>query len=260
MATVLFKTGLINVAPPWLRKLLGKKLLEAIGEQIDVLDDYAVQGVKLRFPVDAPDPSALGMLGRERRIRRGPGEAAITYARRLRRWLDDHKGRGGPYALLNQLDAFFESWLNVRMDVVYASGTRRWIDAAVPGVITRDSITWNADGSGKWARFWVFYYVPTSIPGVGDTIITQAGDTIITQAGDTLITDGTISPSELSEDEREIFRCIPREWSAGHIDRVTAVLLWGDARLVGYPPGRLVGEPGMVVGPAQQPVILPIEA
>lgn len=136
-----------RVSPPWLRRLNAARVMEGIADVLDEQVDRLVQGIKLRFPGAPPrdpDPGALALTGRERRIRRGPGESAATYARRVRIWLDSHRTRGGPYALLEQLYAFFLDWLNVRMDVVYWSGTRRWIDE--DGVITRDSITWSASG------------------------------------------------------------------------------------------------------------------
>lgn len=235
MARLYFSPALQRRMPPWLRRVVGTKLMAAIGDQLDNLVDRTVDGVKLRFPTDESDDLAISYIGAERRIRRGPGESEQTYARRLRRWWDDHRGRGGPYALLRQLDAFFESWLNVRMDVVYASGTRRWIDDAVPGVITRDAVVWDADGTGKWARTWVFFYVSALIPSIGDTIVTSDDDELITEGGDTLVTDGTISPDALSASEEEIFRTIPREWSAAHIDKIHVVLLWDDRRLWNYP-------------------------
>lgn len=258
--------GLVRrLSPPWLRRKWAVHVMEGIAGVIDAQIARLVRGAKLRYPGAPPhaiDADALALTGAERRIRRGPGEAATTYASRLVRWWDDHKGRGGPYALLRQLDRFFQSWLNVRMDVVYQSGTRRWIDAAATveaSVITRDSITWNGDASGDWSRFWVFFYVPLLIPGTGDQLITFAGDNIITQAGDNLVTDNDISFSSLSDSELELFRAIPREWSAAHITKIYVVLLGGDARLVGYPTGRLVGEPGMTVTPPQLPVITTIE-
>lgn len=234
MARILFKTGLLRVLPPWLQRAIGKKLVDSISEQIDDLDNRLVDGVKLRLPADAPDPTALGMIGRERRIRRGPAESPITYARRLRRWLDDHKGRGGPYALLYQLDGFWQDSLNVRMDVVYQSGTRRWISAATTveeSVITRDSVVWGGDGTGKWARFWVFFHLTG---GLENVLITEDGDTLITEDGDVIVAE-LLTGGSVTDEDAEMFRIIPREWSAAHIDQIVVALLYGLARLWNYP-------------------------
>jgi hypothetical protein len=237
MARLLFESGILNAVPPWLRRSIGGRLMRAFGAQIDLEVDRAALGVKARFPAHDPDDideASLAAIGRERRIRRGPNEDAETYARRLRGWWDAHRGKGGPYELLRQLDAFFEAWLDVRMDVVYASGTRRWIDA--DSVVTKDAISWGiADGSGKWARVWVFFHVPATIPGTGEALTTLGSEELITQGGESLITDGTVSPAELSDEEREIFKMIPREWTAAHVDRTRVVLLWGARRLWRYP-------------------------
>lgn len=150
MARVPYTEIVKRVTPPWLQRKVAGRLMLTLAEQADDMVTRAVQGVALRFPGalgGTIDPSSLAYTGRERRIRRGPGEDAVTYARRLRTWWDAHQTRGGPYALLGQLYAFFLDWLNVRMDVVYYSGTRRWMDVA--GVITRDSITWSVPPNGE---------------------------------------------------------------------------------------------------------------
>ncbi len=146
MARTPYTTLVRRVTPPWLQRTVGGRLMQVLAGQADELVDKTIDAVLLRLPGAQAtiDPGALALTGRERRIRRGPGEDAATYARRLRGWWDAHRTRGGPYALLGQLYAFFLDWLNVRMDVVYYSGTRRWIDEA--GTITRDSIAWTASG------------------------------------------------------------------------------------------------------------------
>lgn len=153
MARVPYTSAIRRVVPPWLQRLVGARVLESLAAQADAAVEQLVDGVLLRFPgVTTPiDPGALALIGSERRIRRGPSEDAATYARRLRGWWDAHRTRGGPYALLGQLRAFFFDWLPVRMDVVYYSGTRRWMDE--DGVITRDAIEWTASGKEEGEAF-----------------------------------------------------------------------------------------------------------
>lgn len=232
MARVSFSYAMKRVAPPWLQRTVGGKLLVAVGNRIDELVDRTRDGVALRFP--GQDADALPYIGRERRIRRGPGEAAATYAGRLRGWWDAHRNRGGPYALLEQLYAFFLDTLNVQMDVVYHSGTRRWVDAA--GTVTRDAVTWGADGSSLWAQIWVFFYLGADPTGI-------------------------VTASTASDDDAEMFRAIPREWSAAHLKTVTLVLLYGIARCWNYPqpvPTWAVWGTQTTWG-GDVPVILPIE-
>lgn len=223
---------LLANAPPWLLRTQGRKFLEAVGQAFDALDQRVVDGVRSRWPL-AVDNSSLALLGRERRLRRGLYETDTTYARRLRVWLDRHRVRGGPYALLGQLHDYFLSFLPGRKDVVYWSGTRRWIDE--DGAITRDSIEWEADGSDEWAQIWVVFYVPDLIALPGDLLMTLDHEILTTLDGDSLATSESISPGDLTPAEAEIFTGIVREWSAAHVKRIHVVLIWDDRRLWSYP-------------------------
>lgn len=84
---------LLDSVPPWLTRVVGEKYLRALGDEIDALVTRVSQAVRHRFPNDI-DESALARIGRERRIRRGPGEDPETYATRLRGWWDMHRIRG----------------------------------------------------------------------------------------------------------------------------------------------------------------------
>lgn len=236
MARQTFTTKLRLIMPPWLQRTVGAKLLTAIGEQIEALLVRTALSVKLRFPGHDEanvDEEALAYIGRDRKIRRGPSEDAVTYARRLRLWFQTHRTRGGAYALLRQLHAYTLDWLNVRMDVVAKSGRRRWIDE--DGVITADTITWDTDPDQGWAHVWLFFYLPDEIPLGFDYIVTHDGDRWVTHDGDFWVASRTISPSEMSDDEKAIFTAVAREWSAAHIPYITVVLLYGVGELWDYP-------------------------
>lgn len=216
MARLLFATAIKLIVPPWLQRTSGAKLMMALGDVMDEQVDRTTDSVWLRFPTDSPDPDALTYMGRDRRFRRGPNEPPTNFARRMLRWWEAHKRRGSPYEMLTQLWGYFYGTLSAPFDVVAYSGLRHSID--VNGVVTQDQITWSADGSNRWARIWVFFYLAAD-PGV------------------------------LTEDQKEVYRAIPRDWSAAHLDKITIVLLWGDAGLWGYPPGKLWGDtPGEVWG------------
>lgn len=257
MARLYLASALVQISPPWLGRTVGGKVMRGLADELDALTDRLVEGVKARFP-GLVTVETLPLIGRERRIRRGPGEDGTTYARRLRTWWDAHRTRGGPYALLGQLYAFFLDWLDVRMDVVYYSGTRRWQDAGGGGVVTRDAVTWDADGTDEWAKVWVFFYVPESIPRSSAYLITFGGDRIVQFDGGGILLVESIAPDELTAEEAEVFKAIPRDWSAAHIKLTTVVLLWGARRLWNYPQpvptwsawgasGALWGEPPVVL-------------
>jgi hypothetical protein len=232
MIPPLFTRELISTVPAWLTRAVGEATMRSFGDQLDALARRVAHAVRQRFPADIDD-SSLARIGRERRIRRGPGEDAQTYARRLRIWWDMHRIRGGPYALLWNLHHFFLDWLPGRKDVLDYRGKLVWIDAG--GTITRDAITWTADGSAEWAQFWVFFYVPDVISLPDDLLATLAGEILTTLDGDPLATTSTILPGSISPVEAEIFCAIPREWSAAHVKRIHVVLLWDIAHLWEYP-------------------------
>lgn len=200
MASTAFRIAILRVMPPWLRRTNGAKVLGAIGMQVDALADQTAAGVRARFPGFVED--ALPLIGRERRIIRGPGETSATYSVRLRRWWDDHRRRGGAYALLEQLFAYY-ALAPRRLDVVAHSGTRYVVDET--GEITRDVIEWGADGTDLWAQVWLFHRLDEA---------------------------PLITPEDVA-----VYLAIPREWSAGHVLPIPVWLIWPGAELWDYPPG-----------------------
>jgi hypothetical protein len=137
-------TVLRTILPPWLRRKNGFRLMGALADVLDDVIDRTALAVAARFPTDVAAPDALAGIGADRRIRRGPAEGAVTYARRLRGWWDAHKRRGSPYALLGQLFAYWRDTFPMRIDAVAQSGLRHVM--AVDGSITRDEIVWDGNG------------------------------------------------------------------------------------------------------------------
>lgn len=201
-----FRDRVLAIAPPWLRRGFGEKLLYAIGVQCDAYADALVAGAKQRFP-GLYSFDALPALGRERRIARGRNETQVGYAARLAGFLALHQTRGGPYALLTQLYRYFAPD-NVPIDLVYYAGSVRYrMDA--DGAIVRDYVSWTPDSNAaKWARWWLFYY-----------------------------TDQW-AEFEPSDEEATELRLIPRQWNAAH-PLGTVVLFPSGAEMWNWPPGRL---------------------
>jgi len=196
-------SALIAIVPPWLQRTNGGAIVRAFG---DVLDDVLFdtsEGVRARFPGHTED--ALGAIGRERRISRGYSESSTAYASRLSRWRIDHRKRGGPIAMLRQLEAFWSASPK-RISIRYASGT--WwtldpttLDADGLGTITRSTHTSNADLT-RWARCSVVYEL-------------------------------TADPGTLTYADWQAYMQIPNEWNAGHVQlRVFATWngggMWGE--------------------------------
>lgn len=222
-----FQYGILQVAPPWLQRRVGSALLRSIGEVTDNHIDRLVEGVRYRFPNGAR-PDALGVLGADRRLRRGPGEDSVTYAARLRSWLDAHRTRGSTGALLAQVFEYFRASLSVPIEIVDYAGNRHLV--APDGTITRDRIIWGGDGSGNWARVWVMINLPdTNLPV---PILNAAGEPVLDGSGNP--TFNLVNIFALTEAERELLCAVPRDWSAAHIERTTVVLLHPGVELWGY--------------------------
>lgn len=188
------------VMPPWLMRTEGLKLIGGIADVIDDHRDRAVAGVKLRLP-GLYTLEGVDMIGRERRLRRGPNEDAELFAARLLRWWEDHRTRGNGYALLEQMLAYLVDTIDPPYEVISYRGVRHEIDAN--GAITRDSVTWGTDETGMWARLWVFLYDPDPGPASAATM--------------------------------ELYAAIVRDWIPAHVSHCYVVVLHPDTRLWDYP-------------------------
>jgi hypothetical protein len=244
-----FIAAMLRVSPPWLRRMIGGAIMQGLGTPIEGEVDRNVAGLRMRFPGGGADEDALGYTGRERRILRGPGELAETYAIRLRKWWDSHRIRGNAYALLDQMHAYFLA-TNPGLEIVYVANTGT-ADARVDtaGVITRGGNVmpgWTGDGEvpPQWARFWLFLELP------GDTfntvLVDENGDPIVDEAGEAILV--AISIYALGPEELAEICAVPHEWSAAHIDRIYIGIIPPDGILWGYPASLTWGEPGRTWG------------
>lgn len=196
-----FRDALREISPRWLKKGLAEKILYSFGIHMDLVGDAAIDGVKKRFPLLLDAVDALGLTGRSRKIARGPNETDVSYANRLIPWLDHHKTRGGPYAMLRQLAAFWAP-TPFTIDLVYESGKRFHMPAGGNIAIGSGS-PWDGDTT-HWARWWLIYDWPGSAapdglwsdPGVWD---------------DNGTWDSDLTIAEVAE-----IRLVPSEWNAAH--------------------------------------------
>jgi hypothetical protein len=203
-----FRDAVREISPWWLRGKRAGSVLYAIASQLDLLADGVRAGVKMRFPGLYSDES-LPLIGRERRIRRGRFETNEKYASRLIPWLDRHRLRGGPYALLGQVHAFYAP-NNFPVELRYASG-RRYVMDPDDGSIVRGDVVWTPPGDpAQWARWWLTYTWPTAIEDDGTWGDPGTWD------------DGGVWDTNLAPDDVRDIRLIPREWNAQHsIGRIT---------------------------------------
>lgn len=220
-----FRDALRRITPRWLATGLAEKILYAIGLHLDGIGDGCADGVKKRFPEPADD--SIDKIGRDRSILRGPTELATDYGARMKTWLDDHRNRGGPYALLDQTGRF---WLEVYdLSLLYASGTR-FDRAKVTGIVTRATSIAGFGSVLGWANWWlVFTWTPT-----------LATDGIWSDSG--LWDDAGTWDSSLSLEDANNLKLVPTAWNTAHA-KGRVVLLHDGAELWGLPVG-LWGDPG----------------
>jgi hypothetical protein len=204
-----FRDAMREISTPWLRGIVGGGVLYAIGYQFDMLTDALLAGVKARFP-GLYTYESLALLGRERRIRRGRTESDEVYASRMLPWLDHHRIRGGPYAMLAQIHAHYAP-ANFLVELRYTSSRR--YSMALDGTVTRSEVAWTPPGNpAQWARWWLYYEWPTPIDDDGIWSDPGTWD------------DGGVWDSNLSPTEVRDARLVPREWNAAHaIGRVVLV-------------------------------------
>ena len=239
MAVSTYRDTLRAISPRWLQRGNAQRLLFALGVHVDAFADALVAGLKQRLP-GLYSPDALPLLGRERRIRRGLWETDAVYASRLLRWLDDHRRRGGPYALLAQLRATFAP-SNFPIELLYyptalLGGEARRYSMDADGVVERDSVPWIPDDDAThWARWWLIYHWPSPIlgdgtwddPGLWDPALSEGG------GGQPL----GVWDSDLTLDEVVALRTVPAEWNAAHAFGYL-VLLPATVELWDYPLGN----------------------
>jgi hypothetical protein len=204
-----FRDAIREISPWWLRGPIGGSVLYAIGSVVDHVADGLRAGVKLRFPSYYSNES-LPLIGRERRIRRGRFESEAKYASRLLPWLDYHRLRGGPYALLAQVHAFYEP-NNFPIELRYASG-RNYVMDPSDGSVVRGDVVWTPPGGflPRWARWWLIYTWGEAISDDGIWSDPGTWD------------DGGVWDTDLSAATVRDLRVVPREWNAAHaIGRIT---------------------------------------
>lgn len=217
-----FESSFVRLLPRWLTEGEGGLVLRSLTR---VVDEWALrmrEGLMAGFPDYAPD-DALALIGRGRKIARGIDEPREAYAIRLKRWLDDHRVRGGPIALLQQVGAYWDHAPNgpIRMTLVYRSGVR--FERDVDGTISASLGTWNVDDEPeRWARWWLIFHWPDVL------------DPAPEWGGGTEWGDGTVWGSSLDSELVEQLRLVPYEWNAAHcLGRIR--LIGPDTELWGFP-------------------------
>jgi hypothetical protein len=206
----------MNLAPVWLQKTYGTRLMYSIGVLVDALADLVLDGVTARFPgVGTTD--ALDEIGADRVIVRGFAETNETYTERLIRWLDDWALTGASNARMRQLIGYLTTpTVTPQMRDVFqtneATPTAVWhtiaSGAGPEGDVTIDLVTpsnWNWDNQPeRYWRIWPIVYVG----GIFDT------DGNWDDAG--TWDDGGVWDTTASIEQVAAIRALVNTWRAAH--------------------------------------------
>lgn len=224
MTELQFRHTIKAWCPPWLAKALGtaERVFYVAGAVADGLVEWAYQGVQARLPGHGT-PTALPLIGDDRRIRRGPAEPDASFAARLKRWRPDWKMAGSPIALIGQLRGYFTPRAPVIRYVNRTNGADvGWIEVAADGTATYQIVnpanwSWDALGATEPFRFWIVIH---SEPGVGlwddDGVWDDPGDW----------GDGGTWGSTATTEEVETVRLIVKDWQSAGSKPVEVIVAW----------------------------------
>jgi hypothetical protein len=196
-----FRDLIRKVSPWWLRTGLAEKILYVAGVHADLLGDATRAAIRKRYPIVIESEDAFRLIGRDRKILRGIDEPPSSYAPRLRAWRASHQTRGGPYALLEQLAAYFAHAANAphTARLVYASG--RVVEEAGRS----DIVFTPPGGAAQCARWWLMLHY-TSLPATADGLWSDPG----------VWDDGGVWDSDLASEDVEHLRAVPKAWNTAH--------------------------------------------
>ena len=143
------------ISPAWLKRINGGTLMQAFSAPLDALVARTNEGVKARFPGYGAN-DALGYIGNDRQIERGPSQSNSGYAGQLSAAFDTWRNAGGARTILSQLRYYFAPDVGPVMRTVSDRAT--WHDWDPNTGITTKTTTagnWNWDGTTKKWRAWV---------------------------------------------------------------------------------------------------------
>jgi hypothetical protein len=188
-----------KLLPWWLQSGDGGAVSYSLGLMLDLFAERMLLSLKARFPDYAPS-DALTQLSRDRKIVRGRNESDAAFAVRLKLWLDSHRIRGNPFALMKQLRAYCQTDLLIR--TVDRRGN--WFEIAADGTQTVyravGNFDWDGTAATSWSRFWVIIYpnggtvpwAPSGVLGATNPTLWGTGK-VLGSAGRTIGTTATSS-------------------------------------------------------------------
>lgn len=150
-----FRTIFRSLTPGWMHNGEGELVLYSLARVKDAYLERVKQGLEARFPSRAPN-TALAKLSQDRGMPRGPTEPAEHFALRLIKWRHPrgHRGRGGAYALIDQVRGMFGDKAGWTIDK-----RGNYFRIAEDGTETSaHGLTWgwlDEPALPNWGKFWV---------------------------------------------------------------------------------------------------------
>lgn len=216
-----FADSIRAIAPAWLKGPIADALLTGPGTVMNALATWAVAGVRARYPSTAP-PDALGYIGNDRNLERGPAQTDDGYRVQLRRAFDTWRVAGNASTVLRQLAAYFTGVASPPMRTVTDAAVWHeysYITEQVTKTIDGTNWTWDGFTGTRWWRGWVIL----------DS--TAAPWTIDVWNNDALWGDGGTWGTSASYDEVISVLRIVAKWKPAHVHNVYVIVTFDPSLL-----------------------------
>lgn len=217
-----FEDYMEALSPPWLLSGRGARFMRAIGQVKDGSTWRMLQALMGRYPGYAT-ASAVGMLGAERGIDKGPGESLASYAGRVRGAWDTRAYGGTARGMLTAL--YVAGYTEVRLAT--AGGRIYWMNADRDVewyVLPEGSWLFGETDSDYWSRFIVIFPEPLPADWVANGV-----------------------PAE-SSDEAKTIKRIVRRWKPAHMDTAAIIIASSPETFDYFPEGGTWDNPGATWG------------
>lgn len=215
-----FASSLRAIAVSWLNGPIGNALITPMTTMINGLASWATNGVWARFPDLAP-PDALGYIGNDRNLERGPAQTDAGYATQLRKAFDTWRVAGNASTVLRQLAAYFTGIASPPLRAVSDSSIWHeydYVTDAVTKTIVGTNWTWDGFTGTRWWRGWVV---------IDSSVAPWAIDL---WAADEFWGDGGTWGSTASYDEVISILRVVNKWKPAHVHNVYVIVTF-DASL-----------------------------
>ncbi len=156
-----------QIIPRWMHGFRLWRVGYAVALHLDILGDAAAAAIKIGWP-GGYSSEADPLIGKDRRIIRGPTQPDASFEADCRSWLDIHARKGNRWLILERVLAAFATapaWAQI-IDNDGATYT-----LSTDGSMTYASRSWNWDNHPEYTgRFWLV--VPNSIVGLVPSTVT----------------------------------------------------------------------------------------